>query len=105
IDPRTAFYQQCQPAENALSDKTTDIMDGVTLHEIGRSTFVAQPAFLRSVFGTESDDELMHRFLRAYAQLDQTGLIYSVTSLWNAPPDHRVAEPLYTLYIHDAHAA
>lgn len=108
INPRTAFYQRCEPAKDSLGENSTVVFNGIRMHEFRGSHICFKDTFLDVVFSHIDSREMREqRCLQALGNLllPEQRLLYPVTAIWDKSPEYRNAGPRYTLYVHDFHAA
>lgn len=104
INPRSGLYRSWVGANNFNGEQVVNLEGtNMALYEIRGGISCKNEDFaLEAIFYEPDNAEREIRFLDAFENLNNLGLMYEVIQVWSGnPAADKKAEPLYTLYIND----
>lgn len=113
VDPRAGLFRKWAIADKrdaaltALGISAVEELAGTNaaVFEVRGGDTLVYKTFADQALFSAPDQARQARFWHAFRNLHAHGFIYETIAVWTADPaKDRAAEPLYTLYIRDAHA-
>lgn len=110
INPQAGVYKHWEAAEKLIDLNGSEIFDfegtNLAFYEIQGGVLSVYVKFAKAaLFYVTDDKERGDRFWWAFRSLKTLKLLYETTQIRSADPGkNKRAHPLYTLYVHDAHA-